>query len=389
MNLDLLHRHDGFSLVVVLFVVILLSTIGLAMSSLLVSSRTEATMELDVDRAAYIARAGFERTCADILMSADQWDTLSTTPFNDEPFADGSYTVTLGGLTADGAIVNVAATYRGRSHELVFDCVRETGGAGMQFIPEPAAMSLTPGVGAYTTTPDVFSVDGSSVEYTTNTMFTYCWQPGSPWESTESFHRAWDWQDYLALSPDSYPGACGSEGTSWDHDTDTFLMCEDTDDGYKAWSVHYTMAPVAEARGFAYGECPDELGNDKAKMTICHDPDDGGGTTMSIATNAWPGHSNHGDHPGPCQDDGEEPEWNPGDGTIRMCKNPGTEAQHEVFVEVSQADDAEAAGWAYGRCPELEDDEAVDPEAEPEAVAPTVGVIVVDVTDVTLTVLSR
>jgi len=149
-----LHDRNGFSLAVVLFVVILLSTIGLAMSTIVVSTRTETAMELDTDRAAYIARAGFERTCAEILMNADQWDTLTTAPFTDEAFSDGIYTVTLSSLTADGCTVTVLAGYRGREHELAFTCTRQTAGAASG----PGSVEPTNGVNVASVADETLTV---------------------------------------------------------------------------------------------------------------------------------------------------------------------------------------------------------------------------------------
>lgn len=135
--------HDGFSLVVVLFVVILLTTLGLAMSTTVVSTRTEVAMELDIDRAAYIARAGFERTCAEFLVNAAQWDTLTTDPYTDAPFSDGTYTVTLGGLSPDACVVNVLAEYEGREHELSFTCARDTTGVAVASVTDKTLTVLS------------------------------------------------------------------------------------------------------------------------------------------------------------------------------------------------------------------------------------------------------
>lgn len=124
----LLRDRSGFSLAVVLLVVILLAALAVSLSAFTVATRTETEMALDVDRAAYIARAGFERTSADLLMHADQWDTLTTDPYADETFDQGAYTVTLLDLTADAATVNVAAEFAGRTHEIAFRAARETNG---------------------------------------------------------------------------------------------------------------------------------------------------------------------------------------------------------------------------------------------------------------------
>lgn len=121
--------RQGFALAVVLLVVVLLATLAVTLSTLTIATRSQASVELDVDRSAYVARAGFERTCADLLMNADTWDTLSTAVYLDEPFAGGTYSVTIADRSTDGCTVEVDATHAGRTHELDFVVARETGGA--------------------------------------------------------------------------------------------------------------------------------------------------------------------------------------------------------------------------------------------------------------------
>lgn len=142
--------REGFSLAVVLLVVVLLSTLALALSTITMATRAETSMELAVDRSAFIARAGFERVCADLLMHADAWDTLGATPYTDVPFSGGSYTVTIANTAPDSCQVTVVGTYERFDRTLAFTVAREFtegggagGGGSGDTEPPPGAKKVT------------------------------------------------------------------------------------------------------------------------------------------------------------------------------------------------------------------------------------------------------
>ena len=119
-----LHDRGGFTLALVLFAVVLLSALGLSLTTLTLATRAEADFGVQVDRAAYVARAGFERTCAEVLLPSNDWSTATELPFVDATFADASYDVVVSDRTPDGVRVTVEAVVDGTERTLAFVAVR-------------------------------------------------------------------------------------------------------------------------------------------------------------------------------------------------------------------------------------------------------------------------
>lgn len=138
----------GFSLGLVLFAVVLLSSLALTMSTLTLATRTETVRDLDVDRAAYIARAGFERTCAEALLSSDDWSTVDADPFGTVDFGAGQYRVSLIDRAPDSTRVEVVAALstgerrlRFRAHRIQYEGI--TTGVRLVGIEDPTLDVLT------------------------------------------------------------------------------------------------------------------------------------------------------------------------------------------------------------------------------------------------------
>ena len=119
-SLAILHDRRGFSLGLVLFAITLLSSLALTLTTLTLATRTETVRGLDTDRAAYLARAGFERTCAEVLLRSDDWSTLDSDPFDGVAFGDGSYRVTLIDRAPDSTRVDVLAVLGDGERQLRF-----------------------------------------------------------------------------------------------------------------------------------------------------------------------------------------------------------------------------------------------------------------------------
>lgn len=120
----------GSTLAIVLLTIILLTSLALSLSTHTLMARRVQEQDLDLDRAAYVARAGFERTCADVLLPSGNWSGLGTDVFVQEAFADGHFDVSLSSLTADAATVLVIARTGVTERTLAFAAQRVPDGGG-------------------------------------------------------------------------------------------------------------------------------------------------------------------------------------------------------------------------------------------------------------------
>lgn len=121
----------GSTLAIVLITVVMLSALALSLSSHTLMARRVQEQDLDLDRAAYVARAGFERTCAEVLLGSNDWSSLTPAVFVAEGFASGSFDVSLLGLSQDAATVRVLARSGVAERSLEFSALRESDGSGV------------------------------------------------------------------------------------------------------------------------------------------------------------------------------------------------------------------------------------------------------------------
>lgn len=120
----------GSTLAIVLLTIVLLTSLALSLSTHTLMARRVQEQDLDLDRAAYVARAGFERTCADVLLPSSNWAGLGTDVFVQEPFSDGQFDVSLTSPTADAATVLVIARTGVTERTLAFAAERLTDSGG-------------------------------------------------------------------------------------------------------------------------------------------------------------------------------------------------------------------------------------------------------------------
>lgn len=120
----------GSSLALVLMTIVLLSGLVLGLASHATMSRRVQDQDLDLDRAAYLARAGFERVCAELLLASDDWSLLPSEPFADEPFAGGVFDALVSPLHSDRATVQINARTGTTERALRFDVERRADSSG-------------------------------------------------------------------------------------------------------------------------------------------------------------------------------------------------------------------------------------------------------------------
>ena len=120
----------GSVLPLVLMTVVLLSALALALSSQTLLTRRVQDFDLDLDRGAYVARAGFERACAEVLLDADDWSTVTSPVFEGEGLGPDHYDVGVLATAPDEVTLEVVARCDevGRTLRFVATRVSDAGG---------------------------------------------------------------------------------------------------------------------------------------------------------------------------------------------------------------------------------------------------------------------
>ncbi len=127
---DLLRGREGQALILVLLVVTLLSTLALSLTTLTLSASRVESGELAFDAAAYLARAGFERACAEFLLGSNDWATLPTTAYTDAAFGAGSFDASFDQRSTDRVVVDVSARQGDTQRRIRFVALRRSDSGG-------------------------------------------------------------------------------------------------------------------------------------------------------------------------------------------------------------------------------------------------------------------
>lgn len=102
-------REDGSVLPLALLAILLLSSLALSLTTRTTSVRELSRHDLSLDHGAYLARAGIEQTCADVLLGQANWSALAPgTIVETESFGGGTFEVDL--LSSDTTHASLRAT---------------------------------------------------------------------------------------------------------------------------------------------------------------------------------------------------------------------------------------------------------------------------------------
>jgi hypothetical protein len=114
---------------VMLVVTVLVSALALAMATGLSSSTALSDRSRNGRRAAYIARAGLERTCAQQLRARSDWSGLPAgSLYADQAFGGGAYDVALAPAGRDTVIITARGHFRDSNRPLVVTVARSQAG---------------------------------------------------------------------------------------------------------------------------------------------------------------------------------------------------------------------------------------------------------------------
>ncbi len=126
-----LGNHRGSSFAIVLTATLLLAALGVSLAAGLATSHGRLTRALGGDRARYIARAGLEVACLDVLSPRADWTTLNSShEWTDKELTPGSTCDVAYQSLGDPHRVQVDVTGRSGGQERIIEFVVERAGPG-------------------------------------------------------------------------------------------------------------------------------------------------------------------------------------------------------------------------------------------------------------------
>ncbi len=106
--------RKGFALPAVMIALVVVTILGFGYLSIAYHEANLARKELDYSQAFFLAEAGLHRTYYR-LINTDDWSTLPSTLYSDEPLGEGTYSVVLTDKSTNAVTVNATGRVGGMS----------------------------------------------------------------------------------------------------------------------------------------------------------------------------------------------------------------------------------------------------------------------------------
>jgi hypothetical protein len=128
---QMLTSNGGSVLALTFIALLLLSALALSLGSISLVNWESESRDNAADLAAYVARAGLERSCSDVLLPSSDWSLLLAGPlYTAEPFAAGDFSVQLVVSTTNAATLRIDASATEGRASLEFQMQRLTSAGG-------------------------------------------------------------------------------------------------------------------------------------------------------------------------------------------------------------------------------------------------------------------